>query len=217
VCRCVCSCAAVCAGVCRCVLVCRCMCRCVCSCVCRCVLVLLCRHWSGACFGSIYSHRRVCVCAVCLYRACARVQSYHGAKRTTTRRLTIHAHCSHPSIHSVHARRRPREILAPMSAGVPGEGNPPHPRMSRALFLTHHSLVTQALSVASNSHTRHRSECAHLLHARVSSIFSRPGLRHCAVCDAAMICSFITLVPATSCSTRRPQPKVSRVGLTALH
>ena len=95
VCRCV-LCEGACAAVCACV----CTCRCVCSCVCRCVLVCSCCADTGvcACFGSICSHIRVCVCAVCLYRACARVQSYHGAHHNTQ------AHYPRTLLPSIHSR-----------------------------------------------------------------------------------------------------------------
>jgi hypothetical protein len=112
------ACAAVCAGVCRCVLVCRCVCCCVCKCVhvqvrmqlcaqvraCAAVQTLECVRFSA---GSALTDACACVqCVVTL--ACARSQSYHGAKRTTTRRLTIHAHCFHPFTLSTHAGDRGR-------------------------------------------------------------------------------------------------------------
>jgi hypothetical protein len=87
VCRCV-LCVGACAAVCRCVLcvgacaavcACVCTCRCVCICVCRCVLVCSYCADTGvcACFGSICSNRRVCVCAVCEVRGAGSWEGSH--------------------------------------------------------------------------------------------------------------------------------------------
>jgi hypothetical protein len=131
------ACAAVCAGawqlcVYNCVLVClcagACMCRCVCCCVCmcRCAAVcacacLCCCADAGvcACFGSICSHRRVCVCAVCR-DTCMRARSIlswrealhntHSRRCTTQHAGSLSTHTApiHPFTLSTHAGDRGR-------------------------------------------------------------------------------------------------------------
>jgi hypothetical protein len=105
--------------------------------------------------------------------------------RCASRGATCRIQFSHtaPPTHAFHPRMRPwREIFAPVSAGVPGDGNPPACLARCGSFLTRHSVATQGLgtSVASNSHTRQRSLLAPL--------WIMP-LRCGTVCVRACVCS----------------------------
>jgi hypothetical protein len=199
VCRCVlvclCSCAAVCAGACRCVLVCRCVCCCVCKCVHVQVRMQLCAHVRACaavqtlewCVLRLLSQTRVRV--VCR-DTCMRARSILSWRETLHNTQAHYPRTLLPSIHAVHPRRRPREILAPMSAGVPGE---------RGTLLIP-ACLARSLTTASrpkpcllHPHTSHRSECAHLLHARVSSIFSCHLA--CAIARFAMLHSLLSSQP----------------------
>ena len=159
----------------------------------RACVQLLCRHWSVCVLRlDLLSQTRVrVVCRDTCMRARSILSWREAHHITHSRGCTPHTQAHYPRtlLPSIHSRC-----------------------LTRCFSLTTASRPKPCLL---HPHTR---QCVSASAPRAcEQHFSRPGLRHRAVCDAAMICSFITLVPATSCSTRRPQPKVSRVGLTALH
>jgi hypothetical protein len=148
--------AAVCVGACAvCATVHVCVtCRCVCSCVCRCSA----DTGVCACFGSICSNRRVCVCAVC--RDTCMLRAFNPIMaRSAPQHAFARVHTTHAGSLSTHTA-------------------PIHPlTLSRALWFVSHSPQPRDPSLgtsgASNSHTRHRSVCAHLLR-----LFSRACEQH---------------------------------------
>ena len=117
------------------------------SCVCMCALVLLCRHWCVLRLD-LLSQTRVRVCSV--FRACARVQSWSAPQHAFARVHTTHTVPIHPLTLYFHPRRRTRVCT---HVGWCTRGTPLIPAC--LAFLTHHA--TQGTSVASDSHTRHRS------------------------------------------------------------
>ena len=186
------------------------MCRCVCCCVCMCVHVqvrsCVCRCLCCCADTGVVRASAALTDAACLYRA--RSQSYHGAKRTTTRRLTrpsIHSHCP-PT----------QETAGDLGTHVgwrTWRGEPSSsPHVSRA-----HSPQPRDPSLVCCIRTPDTAVCVRASAPRACKQHFQPtwptpsrGLR---CCDDLLIHhsrpSHIVLNQA--------QPKVSRVGLTALH
>ena len=165
--------AVLCAGTCLRAAVCRCvLCAGACAGVCRCVHVhvrmqllccvqvrLLCRHWSVCVLRlDLLSQTRVRVCSV--FVSCMRARSI--MERTTTRfregahhtgSLSTHTAPIHPLTLYFHSRRRTR--VCTHVGWCTWRGEPPSsPPVSR--------FSPRPTSVASDSHTRHRSISADL-------------------------------------------------------